>query len=526
MLSTDPSLFLFRRLFQQRETTDRTISKNGFLRSKQLPTCVSSKNYHTTKPHPSKFIAESTNNILKSNLSSFFFFLANETSGTTATGKVHGRTVHSTIATVFEGHVLGKDATDLLSHVVPGLLPVEEADATKGAADGEEGNEEGVGRDGSTASSATSSGALAAGLDALDLVGALAALLADLGLGAVEVAGADGGEDHLGRQGPAQGDGVDEGGGEDDDAAAGLGGHLEVEEGVGGVLLEAAGVQHAALDALLVDVGVLHGVGDAVVVGEVVGGVAPVEEFGDVVPPLLADAVGLAVVLPDADAAETLPHDVGAGDAVVEVIVGVGGAVAAVVGAQVEAHVLPVGSLAVGLDAVVDVHVGGEVGPVAEGHGDVLESLLEVPADEVRGGRPEVVLDPVVGAGEGPGHFDLDHVVGPELGLDGVGVLLEHEEGGDGDVLAGPVVGHDGLGRLANVLPVGRNAVGVAAQAGVVGDDDAGRPGPLGVADLLHEGAVAAVDHEDVRAGPGLHLAVLVLGADGIALPRVDGRVA
>ena len=125
--------------------------------------------------------------------------LANETSGTTTTGEVHGRTVHRTIAAVLKGHILGKDATDLLPHIVPGLLPVEEADATKGAAYGEEGNEEGVGRDGSTASSATSSGALAAGLDALDLVGTLAALLADLGLGAVEVAGADGGEDHLGR---------------------------------------------------------------------------------------------------------------------------------------------------------------------------------------------------------------------------------------------------------------------------------------------------------------------------------------
>ncbi len=179
-----------------------------------------------------------------------------------------------------------------------------------------------------------------------------------------------------------------------------------------------------------------------------------------------------------------------------------------------------------GLDAVVDVHVGGEVGPVAEGGGHVLEALLEVPADEVGGGRPEVVLDPVVGAGEGPRHLDLDHVVGAELGLDGVGVLLEHEEGGDGYVLSRAVVGHDGLGRLADVLPVGRDAVGVAAQAGVVGDDDAGGAGPLGVADRLHEGAVAAVDHEDVRAGPGLHLAVLVLGPDGIALPRVDGRVA
>ncbi len=247
--------------------------------------------------------------------------------------KVHWRTIHATIAAVLEGHVLGKDTADLLSHVVPGLLPVEEADAAEGAADGEEGGEEGVGRDRSAAAASRPAGALAAGLDAADLVGALAALLADLGLGAVEVAGADGGEDHVGRQGAAEGDGVDEGGGEDDDAAAGLGGHLEVEEGVGGVLLEAAGVQHAALDAVLVDAGMLVGVGDAVLVGEVVGGVAPVEEFGHVVPPLLADSVGLPVVLPDADAPEALPDDVGPGDAVVEVVVGVGGAVAAVVGA-------------------------------------------------------------------------------------------------------------------------------------------------------------------------------------------------
>ena len=65
--------------------------------------------------------------------------------------KVHWRTIHTPIAAILEGHVLGKDAAGLLSHIVPGLLPVEEADAAEGATDSEKGGEEGVGRDRSAA---------------------------------------------------------------------------------------------------------------------------------------------------------------------------------------------------------------------------------------------------------------------------------------------------------------------------------------------------------------------------------------
>ena len=74
---------------------------------------------------------------------------------------------------------------------------------------------------------------------------------------------------------------------------------------------------------------VLVGVFDAILVHEIVRGVAALHELRNVVPPLGANAILFAVVFPDTDSAERLLDHVGSRDSLFEVVVGVGGAVAA-----------------------------------------------------------------------------------------------------------------------------------------------------------------------------------------------------
>ena len=178
--------------------------------------------------------------------------------------------------------------------------------------------------------------------------------------------------------------------------------------------------------------------------------------------------------------------------------------------------------MAIEADSVVDVHVGREVGAVSEGLGHVLELAQKGPRDDVRGDGPEVVLDAVVRGGERPRHSDLHGPVGLELGDDLVGVGLEHEEGGDGDVSAAAVVGHGGLRGFARFLLARVDARPVGAEARVVGDNHAGGARALRVADLLDKGTRAAVHHENVRRQPR----IAGLLAPGIAPTRVHIGVA
>jgi len=118
------------------------------------------------------------------------------------------------------------------------------------------------------------------------------------------------------------------------------------------------------------------------------------------------------------------------------------------------------------------------------------------------------------------------------VGANGVGRGFGEEEGGDGNVAGGSVIGEGGEGCLARggCGGVGGGvglAVGVGAEAGVVGDEECGGAGLLGVSDFLYEGAAAsAVCHEDVGGGPGFHDARFVFGAGGVAFSSVYVGVA
>jgi hypothetical protein len=155
------------------------------------------------------------------------------------------------------------------------------------------------------------------------------------------------------------------------------------------------------------------------------------------------------MVLPDTDTPQTLLHNVCSRNSVVEIIVRVSSAVSSIISAQVEAHVLPIKTLAVTLDSIINVHVRSEVRTVPQGLSNGFKILLEIFADRIRGGGPQIILYAIVRLREGPLHFNLNHVVGADLSFNLVSIRFEHEKGGDRYVSSRTIVCHDGLRWLA-----------------------------------------------------------------------------
>lgn len=352
------------------------------------------------------------------------------------------------------------------------------------------------------------------------------ALRAHFRLRPFEITIANCSENSINGETPTKSNGIDKSRGEDNNTALGLCLHLQVEESIGLVLIKSTAIPDAAVDHICVDFSMLISILHTIFVRKIIRCVTAFHELGDIIPPLRTDPIGITVMLPDTDTPQTLLNDISSRNAMIKVIVRVGGAVPSIVGAKVETHVLPIKALAVALNSIIDIHVGGEVRTVPQSLGDGFELLLKILAHRVGGGGPQIVLHAIVGFGERPLHFHLDHVVRAEFGFDLIRVLFEHEEGGDRNVSPGSVIGHDGLGWLAHVLSIGRDAILVRAEASVVRDNYTGGSCLLGVADFLNERATASVNHKDVGSGPGFHVTFAVLGADWISLAAVDGRVA
>ena len=288
-------------------------------------------------------------------------------------------------------HVLCKDALHLLPNLVLRPSPLNETNAAE-----EQGKTNERRQEDGIAYGSLSSAVTVPIHDAGMLIGAVCALGANIGLGTSDITRADGLEDDGKFKCPADSGAIHKGGGKDDDTCRVLGSQLVLQNFVGIVVRGSAGILHALFHHRLVNLGMGQAVIDAFLAGKVILIVAPEHELIDVIPPFTADSIFLSILVPDTGATETLRNDVGTRNALVQVIVGVSGTIAAVVGAEVVALILPVGSLASGLDSVVDVHVGSEVGPIAEGLGGILELLLEVLGNEVGGCAPEIIFYAIV----------------------------------------------------------------------------------------------------------------------------------
>jgi len=91
--------------------------------------------------------------------------------------------------------------------------------------------------------------------------------------------------------------------------------------------------------------------------------------------------------------------------------------------------------------------------------------------------------------------------------LEGVSVLLEEKERGDGDISAASIVSHDGFNALtaagSSVVSALPRVEGITG-TDIVCNEDSGRSGNLGLPDLLDKRTGIAVDHEDERCLPSL----------------------
>mmetsp|Transcript_31351 Transcript_31351/g.72160 ORF Transcript_31351/g.72160 Transcript_31351/m.72160 type:complete len:322 (+) Transcript_31351:592-1557(+) len=264
-----------------------------------------------------------------------------------------------------------------------------------------------------------------------------------------------------------------------------------------------------------------HDILHTIFVGEKLLIVTTEHEFSNIVPPLSSNTIVLPVGLPDTDTAKTLPDHVGTGDALVEVIVRIRGTVPAVVGTEIVALVLSILSLTARLESIVNIHMRSEVGVLSKHDRGVLEFALELSAHCIGGGRPQFVFHTCIRSRECPGHLDAHHVVGHQLLLDGIGILLEHEKGGDRNVRTGSVVRHDGFSCLTFHTRFRSTGIFGRAETGIVGNDDTGCSCTLGIAHFLNKSTMSPIHHQDEGSRPRFHFPILIRGTGGKAPTHV-----
>lgn len=131
----------------------------------------------------------------------------------------------------------------------------------------------------------------------------------------------------------ADADAIDLHGGKDDHAAGIIGEQLHLQNAVGDIIFQSPAVRHAQFDFLVIHLGVLHGILDTFDDGEELMSMTSKHVLGDVIPPLHADPILPSVILPNAHPAQRFLHHIGAGNAMIQIVIGVGGAVPPVFGA-------------------------------------------------------------------------------------------------------------------------------------------------------------------------------------------------
>ena len=220
--------------------------------------------------------------------------LRNQRRRRSALCKVHWRSVHHTAASivVFQRHVLGKDSSDLVSHVLSCFLVLVGTQRRKSSNHRQHAEGKETRRDATSFTFAAGSFAVSL-FHAPDGVYAASAELTGFGSGAVQVAGANGCKDIVDVEGTADGRRVDKGGRDDNDAPLFLSTEFGLEFVVGLVVHRAAGIHHTTLDLGTVNLGILVNVLDTSISGKVIRVTATYFKLRDVIPPFLSDSVRL-----------------------------------------------------------------------------------------------------------------------------------------------------------------------------------------------------------------------------------------
>mmetsp|Transcript_18623 Transcript_18623/g.30481 ORF Transcript_18623/g.30481 Transcript_18623/m.30481 type:complete len:206 (+) Transcript_18623:361-978(+) len=156
--------------------------------------------------------------------------------------------------------------------------------------------------------------------------------------------------------------GVNKSSWENDDTTGHLGLHLQIKEGVGSVFLKSTTILHTTFNDILLNFCMFVTIFGAIFISKEVWVVATLKELCYIIPPFASNSISFTIMLPDTNTSQTFFDNIRSRDTVIKVIVGVSSTVPSVVGAQIEAHILPVKSLAVTFDPVIDVHVGRKIG--------------------------------------------------------------------------------------------------------------------------------------------------------------------
>mmetsp|Transcript_38364 Transcript_38364/g.57458 ORF Transcript_38364/g.57458 Transcript_38364/m.57458 type:complete len:206 (-) Transcript_38364:832-1449(-) len=198
-------------------------------------------------------------------------------------------------------------------------------------------------------------------LDTLILITAFLTLLANLRLSAIKEPGTNSTKDSARGESATKSDIVNESSWQNDDAALCLRSQCQFKERIGCISFKPSTVSHATIDNCPVNFRVFVYVFNAIIMHEVVRGITAMLELSDVIPPLSTDSIRFPIMFPNANSSETLLHNISTRDALVKVIVWVSGTVPPIIGAQIEAHVHTIRSLAVTPDTIIYILVGGEI---------------------------------------------------------------------------------------------------------------------------------------------------------------------
>mmetsp|Transcript_20345 Transcript_20345/g.29101 ORF Transcript_20345/g.29101 Transcript_20345/m.29101 type:complete len:265 (+) Transcript_20345:207-1001(+) len=258
----------------------------------------------------------------------------------------------------FKRHVFSEDTPDLLTHFFTSLPVMPEGNCTEYTREKEDRTHECVLRNSSTTLSTM---ALAAANASIKVRTALT-LRAYFWFGAIKVTIANTSEYGSCCEAPTKSNSVDKSSWENDDTTRHLSLHLQIKEGIGSVFFKSATILHTTFNDIPLNFCMLVTIFGTILICEEVWVVATIKELCNIIPPLAPNSITFAIMLPDTNTSQTFFDNIRSRDTVVKIIVGVSSAVPSVVGAQIEAHILPIKSLAVTFDSVVNVHVGSKIG--------------------------------------------------------------------------------------------------------------------------------------------------------------------
>mmetsp|Transcript_13359 Transcript_13359/g.20791 ORF Transcript_13359/g.20791 Transcript_13359/m.20791 type:complete len:265 (-) Transcript_13359:747-1541(-) len=258
----------------------------------------------------------------------------------------------------FKRHIFSEDTPNLLTHFFTSLPVMPEGNCSKYTRKKEDRTHESVLRNSSTTLSTM---ALAAANASIKIRAALA-LCAYFWFGTIKVTVANTSEYGSCCESSTKSNSVDKSSWENDDTTGHLSLHLQIKEGVGSVFLKSTTILHTTFNHIRLNFCMLVTIIGAIIICKEVWVVATLKEMCYIIPPLASNSISFAIMLPDTNTSQTFFDNIRSRDTVIKVIVGVSSTVPSVVGAQIEAHILSIKSLAVTLNSVINIHVGSEIG--------------------------------------------------------------------------------------------------------------------------------------------------------------------